>query len=68
MNIGNVKTRVFKKNEQYFKFSKREDIKIYSVGFTKSGDIRVAYKTLITGNDIKKKRKTKKLGSMIACV
>lgn len=68
MNIGNVKTRVFKKNEQYFKFLRRDDIRVYSVGFTKSRDIRVEYKTLIAGKDIKKKRKNKRLGSAVLCV
>lgn len=67
MNISNVKTRVFKENEKYFKFAERTDIKIYSVGFTKSRDIRVEYKTLVAGKDIKKKRKNKRLGSAVPC-
>lgn len=68
MNISNVKTRIFKDNQKYFNFTKREDIKIYSVGFTKSGDIRVEYKTLVAGKDIKKKRKTRRLPKDVLCV
>lgn len=69
MNISNVKTRVFKDNNKYFKFSKREDIRIYSVGFTKSRDIRVYYKTV--AGDMKKvikKNKKHGLASNVLCV
>lgn len=61
MNISNVKTRVFKDNNKYFKFSKREDIRIYSVGFTKSRDIKVYYKT-VAGDTKKLLRRIKSMG------
>lgn len=69
MNISDVKTRVFKDNNKYFKFSKREDIRIYSVGFTKSRDIRVYYKT-VAGDTKKVIKKNKKHGltSSVLCV
>lgn len=69
MNISNVKTRVFKDNNKYFKFSKREDIRIYSVGFTKSRDIRVYYK-MVAGDTKKVIKKNKKHGltSSVLCV
>lgn len=69
MNISNVKTRVFKDNNKYFKFSKREDIRIYSVGFTKSRDIRIYYKT-VAGDKKKVVKKNKKhgLANSVLCV
>lgn len=63
MSINNVKTRIFKNNEKYFKFASKNNIKIYSVGFTKNRNIKVEYKDKVI-----RKKKEDRLKSSVVCV
>lgn len=55
-NLNKMKTRIFKNNEGYFRFIKKEGIKVYLVKFTKNHNIKVYYKSRI----VKKNNKESK--------